>query len=207
MLNTNEIKGSGNSKQELIPVGAYPARVVQVIDLGVQKRQAYEGVVKAPCNQVWLTLELPTEFMKDDKGVEDKEKPRWLSRRVNMFSLSQENAMSTKYSNAIDPTGELKGDWGSYLGMPVQVTVVHSKDGKWDNVGALSPIMKGMEVGELANDPKLFDVDNPDMDVYNSLPDFLHTIMKEGVKYKGSKLESQVDGMPAEVITEDEAPY
>jgi len=212
MLNASKVKvvkKSGNTP--MLETANFPARVVQVIDLGLQPRKAYEGVVKTPANVIWVTYELPTEFMLDDDSKEDKEKPRWVSESINLFSLDQENANSTKRINALDPSGELKGDWGRVLGYPCTLTIVHSKCGKYANVGAVSPPMKGLVIGELVNEPKLFDLSAPDMEVYEGLPDFLKEKIKNNLEFEGSLLAVALGGKtPATTIEEpkkDDAPY
>lgn len=213
-LNASKIKGgNGGSNQELIAVGNYPARVAQVLDLGLQARRPYQGKEKGPVNMLWVTYELVTEFMKDADGKELEDKPRWISEQMNLFSLDQENAISTKRISGIDAAGELGGDWARVLGMACTVQVVHSKDGKYANIGAVSPEMKGMTTPDLVNEARLFDMDDPDMEVFNGLPEFLQKKMTGNLEFKGSVLEIAIAGGTAEEapqqeeMDDDDIPY
>ncbi len=197
-LNAKTVKSTGGgNNQALVPVGMFPARVAQVLDLGLQARKAWKGKDKPPVIQLWVTYELVTEFMKDEDGNAILDKPRWISEKMNLFSLDQENATSTKRIKGIDPTGELDGDWGRAVAMPCLVQVVHSKDGKYANIGGVSPEMNGMVTPALINDAKTFDMDAPDMEVFNALPDFLQGMMKENLEFKGGALEAAIGGAPA----------
>lgn len=217
-LNAKTVKATGGDRvaQALVPKGNHFARIAQVIDLGLQARKAWKGTVKPPVHQLWVTYELVNSFMIDKNGKEDKEQPRWISERMNLFSLSQENATSTKRMEALDADGSIDGDWGRVGGLPCTLTVTHSKDGKYNNIGAISPPMAGIDVPELVNDVRIFDIDEPDMEVYEGLPDFLKTIMSEGLEFKGSRLaklldgevESSVPSAPEEEVPEDDdTPY
>jgi len=105
-LNAKSIKTTGGkgSSQKAIEAGTYPARVVQVIDLGLQAQKPYQGKEKPPAHKLMVTYELVDEFCKDEGGNEQKDKPRWLSEEFNLFSLSQENAKSSIRYVAIDST-------------------------------------------------------------------------------------------------------
>lgn len=44
----------------------------------------------------------------------------------------------------------------------------------------------------LKNDPKIFDMDDPDMEVFNSLPNWLQGVVKESLNFGGSALEKAI---------------
>jgi len=180
----------------VLAAGNYPARVVQVIDLGLQNRPAWKGQEKPPCNQVWVTYELPTEFMLDEDGNEDDTRPRWVSEKMNLFSMSQENATSTKRLKGLDPNDTLDGDWSRAIGMPCTLTVVNKeyKGNTYANVGGVTPPMKGMIIPDLINEGKVFMLDEPDMEMFNDLPDFLKDMITANIEFKGSPLEQAMLG-------------
>lgn len=219
-MNASKVKSTaGSSNTPVLEAGNYPARLVQLLDLGLQARKPWKGKDKPPVNQIWVTYELPTEFMLDEDGEELLDKPRWVSERMNLFSLSQDNATSTKRITALDPKNDLEGDWAKAIGFPCTLTVVQDKDGKYANVGGVSPPMKGLTIGELVNDPVLFDLDEPDVEVFNGLPDFLQEIIVANLNYVGSPLQvalgkdapkqKKVVTKPSPVVadTADDAPY
>jgi hypothetical protein len=61
--------------------------------------------------------------------------------------------------------------------------------------------MKGMVVAELVNDPQMFDFDEPNMEVFNGLPDFLKDKIKGATNFAGSGL-AQALGVTPEVTEE-----
>lgn len=206
-LNARKVKNNSGPKAPAIDEGAYPARLVQVIDLGLQK-QEYAGEVKTPKNDVWTTYELVDEFMPDEDGNPDEDKPRWLSERFAMNNLDSDLAKSTKRYYALDPNEEEDGDWTKLIGRPVLVTVTRKKreDGDRNYIGgtAAARPKDAAKMAELVNEPKVFSMDNPDVEVFNSLPDFLKEIIKEGLEFEGSKLDKLLKGGKTTDTTEGE---
>lgn len=180
----------------------FPCRVAQVIDLGRHKRETYDTVnrkyvvddSKAPANMVMLTYEFTTEFMKDEDGNELEDKPRWLSETLPIFALDIELATSTKRMKAFDPDfTKFEGDWEAVAGEPCAVTIVHKQNGK-AKIGSVNKPMKGMVVPELKNPVKVFSLDAPDMEIFNSLPEWLQDKIKSNLDFKGSALSVALSG-------------
>jgi len=68
-LNLKNQKSNGSRvPQDNIEVGAYPARVVRVLDLGMQPGGEFEGKMKPNAYKVDFTYELLDCFMKDKDG-------------------------------------------------------------------------------------------------------------------------------------------
>lgn len=200
-LNANKVKGKSSKfkRQEPVAVGTYPARLVSIVDLGVQKRRPWKGEAKDPIAMIRCTYELATEFMKNEDGVDDWTKPRWISEDFPFYSLSADRAKSTQRYLALDPAQSFGGDWTQLLGEPVALTIVHNpnKDDPtivYDNIGATSPIMKGMVVAELVNDSTCFDMDEPDMAVFDAMPDFIKDRIKGAENFQGSTLALRLGG-------------
>lgn len=199
-LNAGKIKHENQGpKQEPLEAGNYPARVVQIIDLGLQPQQPYQGQEKAPAHEIMLTYEFGTEFIKDEEGNEVKDKPRWLSETFPIRKYPEaDKAKSTKRIDAIDPKGAHKGNFAAFVEAPVTVTVVNNVSKKtgtvYNNVGNVTPPMKGMVIPELVNPPKVFDLDEPDLEIFGSLPQWLQDKIKENLTYQGSKLQRKLEG-------------
>ena len=84
---------SSNFKRpDPVAVGTYPARLVQMIDLGVQTRRPYKGEAKDPIQMIRTTYELTTEFMKNEDGTDDTTKPRWISEDFPLYKSLIGNA-------------------------------------------------------------------------------------------------------------------
>jgi hypothetical protein len=202
-LKANEVStGSNFKKPDPLEPGAYPARVVQVISLGLQKQQPYAGEEKPPKHELYVTYEILDEFLLDEDGEEIKDKPRWISERFGLHNLDSDMAKSTKRYFALDPENEYGGDWEKIPGSPCIVNIINNKAEKgkhkgkvFDKVGSVSA-MRAKEANkakELVNPPKIFDIDAPDMEVFYSLPDWLQKIMtEENLEFEGSALDNAI---------------
>jgi len=205
--------GGGGPKADPIEVGNYVGRVVQVLDFGLQPQRPYQGKDKPPARELSITYELATEFLQDEEGNDRKDKPRWISEDFPLRHLSQDLAKSTKRAAALDGKGELEGDFAQMVGLPCTITVTQNpKKGDptviYNNVGNVTPPMKGFDVPELVNPPKVFDLDEPDLEVFGSLPEWLQKKIKGNLEYNGSILQRMLEGGEAKEPEpqQDEAP-
>lgn len=197
-LNANKIKRERvNQRAEPLEPDVYRARLVQVIDLGLQPQRPYQGQEKAPAHEIMLTYELSDEFMKDEEGNDIEDKPRWLSETLPFYGLFADKAKSTKRYYAFDPDETFGGDFAKCIGIPVNVTVVNNVSGDtvYNNVGNVATMSgkKAAQCPELVNPSKVFDLDNPDMEVFNSLPDWIQEKIKGNLNYQGSALQKAFD--------------
>jgi hypothetical protein len=207
-------KAGGNYiEQDPLNAGLYPARVVQVIDLGMQPQQAYQGTAKPPAHSIMVTYELSHEFVKDEEGKPQADKPRWFSEDFPFHNLEADRAKSTKRYYAIDPDSTLDGDFTKLGGMPCQVMITKSPDkkneGKWKNyVGDVSgaPNFPGYTQPELVNPTKVFELDEPDMEVWESMPDWIKDKIKSNLEYSGSPLAAILGEAPQEAPAAPQAP-
>lgn len=200
MLNAKNIAApSTNKKVDPIDPGTYPARLVQVIALGLQTQRPFKGEEKKPALELWLTYELLDEFMKDEDGNDLEDKPRWISERLPFYSLAQDKAKSTQRYYALDPNEEFDGNWGALLGAPVMVTTGNYKNAKGDikdkvlGTSAMRP-KEAAKAPDLKNPPLVFDPSDPDLEAFERLPDFLKTILKEALDFGGSALDKALGG-------------
>ncbi len=185
-------------EQPIIDAGVYPARIVQIIDLGLQAQRPFQGQEKAPAPEIMLTYELVDCFMIDEDGNELEDKPRWISETIPLFSITQEKAKSSKRYFAVDPDNVFGGDFSKLLDAPVNVTLVHNKSGEktYVNVGGIASMRKkdAEKLPELKNPTKLFDLDDPDMEVFGSLPEWIQEKIKGNLRYNGSILQEKITG-------------
>lgn len=195
-LNAKKVPSTGKSnrvEQPILEAGGYPARVVQILDLGLQPQRPYQGEDKPPAYEIQLTYEFSDVFMVDEEGNELEDKPRWISETFPLRSLEADLAKSTKRYKALDPEEVHGGDFGLLLDTPCMVTVVVNKKGDkvYENVGNVGP-MRARDVAkcpELKNTPKFFALDEPDLDVFNALPKWLQDKITSNLEFKGSLLE------------------
>lgn len=190
-LNSKNIP-AGNRPPVLEP-GTYKARIVQVVDLGLQPQPDFQGQPKKPSYVISVTYELVEEFMKDEDGEDIEDKPRWISERLNLHNLSQDRAKSTIRYKSLDPQNTYEGDWSRLVDMPCYVTLVEwEKQGKKGNnvAGVSSPREKEKKSWPpLVNSSVVFDLSSPDVSVFNSFPDWMKDIIKTNLEFKGSELE------------------
>lgn len=209
-LNARKVASSGgNFNIPTLEAGAYPIRLVQVLSLGLQPQRPYKGEEKPPKDEIMLTHEFLDEFLKDEDGGDILDKPRWLSETLPLNNLDNERANSTKRYYAFDPKEEHGGDWAELVGTPAMATVVLNASRKdpnkvYENIQGIST-MRAKEAAKapaLVNSPKVFDIDSPDMDIFNSLPEWIQTKMKDNLNFSGSALEKALGGESQE--TDDE---
>lgn len=181
-------------KEEPLENGSYGARVVRVVDWGVQPPPPNDKYGKGPKHQISVTFELPEEFMKDEEGNDLEDKPRWVGRRIPLNPLSSDLATSTAWSKAIDVKGEFDGDWSQYLGLPVEVVI--RQNGEYTNIESLNPMRasKAAKLPELVNDAFFFDLSAPDLELFKKLSTWEQAQICNNVNFKGSKLYDLLGG-------------
>lgn len=209
-LNAKKAKGgNASAQQEVIPVGNYPARLVQIIDLGLQAQRPYMGKDKEPIEMIRTTYELVTEFCKDDKGNDDEERPRWIGEEFPFFNLGAERAKSTQRYYGLDPQGVHDGDWSALAGAACTMTVVHnpSKDKSkvYANIGSVAPPMKGFNVPELKNPAVVWSLDDPNIEEFSKFPEFIQEKIKANLNFKGSILEARLNGQDVPAAKDEPA--
>lgn len=189
--------------QTPLDAGGYPARLVQVIDLGVQEQDDFQGKPKPPVQMLKVTYELVDEFLKDKDGKELEDKPRWLSEDFPFYSLDSEMAKSTKRYYALDPEGKAEGDWSLLLGNPVVVNIVQNP-GKGKNAGKIfekivsTSAMRPKEAAKLPklkNEGKIFSLDDINtVDIFFTLPEWIQKIIQKGFEFEGSDMQKAITG-------------
>lgn len=212
-LNAKNIPGSGSkfTPPPALDPGSYPARVVQILSLGLQKQDPYKGEEKEPRQELMVTYELLDEFLQDEDGNDIEDKPRWISETFPMHNLDADLAKSTKRYLALDPDMEVDGDWAELAGTPCTVVLAQYSSKKNPDIVRNKVVsissMRAKEANkapELVNPPKVFDIDEPDMEIFWSLPQWLQDKMKENLEYGGSALEKAVKAGKGKEVDEDE---
>jgi len=198
-LNARTIESQPKGPQQAaMDAGTYPARLVQVIDLGVQEQRPFKGEAKPPAHEVMWTYEFLDEFCKDENGEDQEDKPRWLSESFPLRSLEADLAKSTKRYYALDPEEVHEGDHTRLVGEPCMVTInqYESKGVVRNGVSSVAAMRpkEAAKAPELANEPKVFVIDEPDLEIFKSLPDWLQDKIKSGLEFKGSALDEALNG-------------
>ncbi len=191
------------SNRKVVPhleAGAYPARLSQVLAIGLQKG-SYKGEEKEPVHKLLTVYELLDEFMTDEDGNEDRSQPRVISEDFPFYSLDSDRAKSTKRYTALDPELVHDGDWAELIGTPCILTVVVNEKAKgiYNNIAGVSAMRtkEAEKAPDAVLDTKVFDIDDPDMDVYWSLWPWIRKRMTEdNLDFEGSVLEKAIEENP-----------
>lgn len=193
-LNAKNVPNTGNSgSYPTLEAGSYPALLSGVTGLGMQP-QKYMGETKPPKLEIMLTWELVDEFGKDEDGNDMLDKPRWVSERMPLNNLGSEKAKSTLRYYVLDPKEVHEGDFAGLVGTAAMVTLSVTTDGKYNNVSAVTTMRtkEADKLPELSQNPKVFDIDEPDMVIYGSLTQWIKDIITGGLEFGGSKLEELI---------------
>lgn len=178
------------------------ARVVGVVDIGIQPSYEYMGKIKEETHKVEIVYELPNSLMADGR-------PHWLSEGIPVnFNVSDNDPSFTatlmKRVFAINPS-ETEYDekvLERLIGKPCQVTPYLNKGGYAKlSKDSVSGVPTGTSIGELSNSSFIFDWDTATADDFNNLKSPLtKKKIQESVNFTGSKLAAKLSG---EKFTED----
>ncbi|MGI0010131.1 MAG: phage replication initiation protein, NGO0469 family [Nitrosopumilaceae archaeon] len=204
-LNLNDAPANSNKSidRALPKAGSQPARIAQVIDLGVQPRPAFKGKEKSPVHQVFINFELVNdEYEFEGKKIKHRIGPK----PFNVVSKSSEmydNSAIAKFLKAIDPNDSIKGSLPELLDKPCLATIVHNEGmgkyagRKFANLTQVMLAPEGFPIGGLSTPAVVFSFDNPTEDAWKAMPDFLKNKIKTALNYRGSKVEALVNQLAA----------
>ena len=166
---------------ELPPAGNSVARCYAVVDLGMQERH-WSGQVNFK-RIVRISWELPDELMEDGRPFSITQNYTLsLGEKANLRK-DLESWRGRQFTEE-----ELHGfDLKNLLGVPAMINVIHrhADNGKtYANVGAVSPLPKGLECPPAVNAPLFFSLEEPGWEQkYNDLPEWLqgkiNTVIEE----------------------------
>lgn len=178
--------------------GNHLARIVSVIDLGLQEQTDWQTKEKVdPKKIVMITYETPDELItyKDKEGNEVT-KPRWISKD---YTLSMhEMAALRKLVDALKPDLNYIHE---LLNVPCMINIGSTATGNAKVVGVSKP-MKGMEVKDLYGDAFHFDFGEPNMELFNGLLKWQQEKIKSALDYNGF-----ADGDSSKPVADDDIPF
>ena len=197
---------SSSKKFPPMDTGVFPARIVQLIDLGIQESEWQGETKRNP--KVQITFEFPTETIE----VDGEHKPRWLGKEYTV-SMHEKSALAALVSSA-DPSGKATANGSKpegLLGLPLSVSVGRTSTGN-AKVSGVAGMMKGMQVDELKNPPTFFDLSvKGTWDAFEKLPDWLKEKIKTGINFSDTPFARKDVTYKREDIKEDtsldDSPY
>lgn len=163
---------------EKVPEGSHIARCIKLIDLGTQKTE-WAGQEKLS-QKVVLVWEIPGERITyKNKAGEDVEAPMTISSKYTVSLAPKANlrAVLESWRGKAFTAEELDGfQLVNIVGVPCMLSIVHeaSKDGTkiYANVSSVMKLPKGIECPKQENPSVIYDIENHDQTVFESLPKY-----------------------------------
>lgn len=192
-----KLKESGGSFP-IVSDGPHMARLVSIIDLGVQSQPDYNGEKRNPVQKIQLTFEVVDELLSDGSVPLVFE---------TVTNSSHEKSTLVKVLNALG----LKDlganfDIGQALGRPVQLNIEHrttQKGRTFPKITAYMPARANADVAEAKTDLALFDYDEPDLALLGSMPVFMIEKLKSALNFSGSAVQKALDATGASTVSSD----
>lgn len=168
------------SAKILAPEGVHPARCVRFIELGTQDMGEFGD--KFRC-QISYELVEESAVFNEDKGEQPFVVHKTYNRSLHKRSDMGKAVRVLLGVKDFDPDEEI--DMDDILDQPCMVEIVHSEDGQYANVAAVTAVPKGTKVKKSETDTKsLYLDDSFDEDVFDSLHDSLKEKIEESPEYK-----------------------
>lgn len=184
--------GNKQSTREQPKAGTYAARLVGLTDLGHQPGFEYKGKEVASAYKIEFTYELVDTAMEDGR-------PFWVNEEVAVNDFEGDGITSTMMARvrALDKENLTKDgkELEKMLGLPCMVTLVINDNGypKIKGQAAVSGVPVGMPLTELKNPTFSFDLDSPNLELFNGFPEFKQNKIKGALNFDGSALQVALD--------------
>lgn len=189
--------------RELIPEGPHMAYCSRIIELGIQP--GFKGAKSRP--KAVIAFNLPGQTVE----INGEPKHRMMSNPYGITLTTNEKSDMRKYANALNPSAK---NLGEFLGKPCTVNVVHKlkSDGSGDKIDKIDYVTRPMAgVPTVAPDIDLwwFKFDDPDMNLWELIPQFQKDIILEAENYPGSKLQEKLEGVQLDTEEDgrDDVPF
>lgn len=181
-MKIGESKHKGGKSFSVLEEGTYPAILVQVIDLGVQPQEDWKTKKpKPPAHKVLFTFELPTETVE----IDGEDKPRWMSKDYT-YSFNEKAALSKVVQVLMKDKPKAKA-LDDLLGAACMLNVGHTASGN-AKIAGIVPKIKGMTLPESTNNLIAFDLDNPDLNTFNNLHEWIQNKITSSINFNQTKL-------------------
>lgn len=185
-------RSTGSKSKDLPEVDTHMARLVGLVDLGHQPGFEWNGREIESAYKVEFVYELPNSLMKDGR-------PHWVSEEVKVNDFEGKGIMSTMMARVrtLDKSNDSQDgkDLTRLLGKPCMITLSEGSNGypKIKGQAAVSSIPAGMPVPDLVNDKFAFDMDDPDMAVWERLSEFTQDRVKRALDFDNTALAKELE--------------
>lgn len=181
---------AGSGDFQIPPAGNHLARCYRIIDLGTQKT-IWKGVEKA-MKKVMLTWELHGEDENGGPLMTDDGRPLIISKRFtpSLGPKASLRAFLVSWRGKQFTDDELMGfKLDAIIDKWCMISISHeSKDGKtFANVSSVSGVPSAIKKAGLpdgVNPAIMFDIDEPDMEIYESMTDYLKELIAKAPEWQ-----------------------
>jgi hypothetical protein len=197
--------GTGGGDFERPENGSYPARCIQVVELGTHDKE-WEGKSKK-VEELMITWEI-SELMEDGKPfVVNWRGTNSLSDRANLYKM-----LVAWRGKAFTPEELGEFHLGKLLNATCLISVVteKGKNGKdYTNVSSIMPLPKGMKAIDRQNETVDFGICDLGGEEYKNLWPWVQTIIEKSDEGKEFFGQAPPSGMPNQgpVATDDDIPF
>lgn len=192
------------SNFEMTPVGAQVARCYRVIDLGTQTTE-WQGQTKK-AHKVMLSWEL----LGDDRMADGR--PFSISKRYTVSTHEKSN-MRKDFEGwrgkAFTPAEEATFSIANVVGAYCLLNVTHNAGGDgnvYANVSSLMPVPKGLPKPAAVNPNQVFDIDEPDMAMFETFSDKLKATITSAEEWGRKRAAKNVDAFDDDIPWRDDVP-
>lgn len=186
------IATGSNTEFKPVPEGSHMGVCYRVVDCGTQ-RWEYQGEPQIG-RKVMLFWELHGEADDGTQLTTEDGRPLSISKKYTLSLGKKANLRADleSWRGKAFTEAELAGfDIGTLLGAPCMVTVKHNqvKDKTYANVATVTRFPAALkDMRPKATNPlQIFDVNERDMKVFDTLPEWLTDIIKKSVEWSGTK--------------------
>ena len=172
--------------------GTHMARLVSITDMGHQPGFVHEGKEIESTYKFELTYELVNSLMADGR-------PHFISEQIKNNDFVPKDPggfIATMMARvaAMTPENPVDPDVSKLIGKPCMVTVIMDKNGypKIAGQGAVTGIPVGMEIPPLTNETFTFYMDEPNMDLWDTFPEFKQKRIREALNFEETELFKQI---------------
>lgn len=177
-------------REPAIPAGTYTAICVGVIDIGEQHNVKYNNYQ----DKIILIFEIPSQTIEAD----GEQKPRWLSQEYSASLNEKSKLYKTLRSwRAKDFTeteldefqlSEMAGE-----GCMIAVTLIEKDGVQYNNIDSVMGIPTDMPLPALQNDILIYDIDEPDPEVFAKIPSWIQDKIKKSTQHQKNLPDEKLD--------------
>ena len=176
-----------------VPAGVFIARCYELIDLGTQTEESgqYAGNVNHKIRIGFEILDKDSEGKPLTITVDNVEKPMAISKTYTMSMSEKSNLrkdLAAWRGKQFSDDEADAFDVSKLLGAFCMLNITHKVSGKgktYANISGISPIpsaLKDMKPKPFNKD-RMFDLDKPDMDMFNAFPDFIKEMIRKSPEW------------------------